>query len=186
MNLSKYKKIWVTSDLHLGHHNIIKFADRPFKSVEEMNKQIISNFNSLVGKEDLTIFVGDVIFKYEGDYSELINKFNGDKILIKGNHDNVNRYNKKDFIYIGDNLMLDYKDIRYFLTHYPMTSFPNMYKNVIQLYGHTHKGSREFEFPKIPNSYCVNLEFWDFKPIALDYFKPKNFIDEIGLMYGIQ
>ena len=43
--------LWFTSDLHLGHANIIKYANRPYKDVPEMNEALINNFNALVFPE---------------------------------------------------------------------------------------------------------------------------------------
>lgn len=52
-------EIYFTSDLHLGHDNIIRFCNRPFSSVEEMNDRIIQNYNSIVHKNDLVYILGD-------------------------------------------------------------------------------------------------------------------------------
>ena len=47
--------IWVTSDLHFGHKNIIKYENRPFKDIEEMDKAIIELWNKTVKKDDLSL-----------------------------------------------------------------------------------------------------------------------------------
>lgn len=49
---SRKQKIFLTSDLHLDHKNIIKYCKRPFKNVHHMNGIIIRNWNSTVGKND--------------------------------------------------------------------------------------------------------------------------------------
>ncbi|MCL1797673.1 MAG: hypothetical protein FWG24_05105 [Eggerthellaceae bacterium] len=37
---------YFTSDLHIGHNNVIRFSDRPFSDVLEMNNALISNINT--------------------------------------------------------------------------------------------------------------------------------------------
>jgi calcineurin-like phosphoesterase family protein len=89
---------WFTSDYHLGHENIIKYCNRPFKSLEEMNTTIIKNHNSRVKKEDTVFHIGDFCFKNTSDRGEGIRKYyweweqelNGKIIHIKGNHDKNN------------------------------------------------------------------------------------------------
>jgi calcineurin-like phosphoesterase family protein len=55
-------RIWFYSDPHFFHHNIIRFTNRPYQNVEEMNQDLVHRFNSKVGKEDKVIFVGDMFF----------------------------------------------------------------------------------------------------------------------------
>ena len=76
-----------TSDLHLGHSNIIAYAKRPFRDVPHMNEILISNFNSRVSPTDTTYFVGDVIMGPRKENLKLVSRLNGTKILILGNHD---------------------------------------------------------------------------------------------------
>ena len=52
--------IYFTSDLHLGHRGIIEMQNRPFKSVEEMNRSLIENYNSVVHKNDTVYILGDI------------------------------------------------------------------------------------------------------------------------------
>ena len=40
--------MWFTADLHLGDTNILHDMDRPFDSVEEMNRKVIDAVNECV------------------------------------------------------------------------------------------------------------------------------------------
>ena len=80
--------IYFTSDLHLGHKNIIKYCDRPFNSVEHMNDTLISNWNSVVTKDDIVYVIGDFSMGIPA-VEEFTPKLNGRKILISGNHDHI-------------------------------------------------------------------------------------------------
>ena len=52
--------IFVTSDLHLGHKKIINHCDRPFESVDHMNKVIVNNWNKTIRPRDTVYFLGDL------------------------------------------------------------------------------------------------------------------------------
>jgi calcineurin-like phosphoesterase family protein len=51
--------IWFTADFHLGHKNIIRYCNRPFQTVEEMNQEILERLNSRVKANDILYFLGD-------------------------------------------------------------------------------------------------------------------------------
>jgi calcineurin-like phosphoesterase family protein len=83
--------IWIVSDTHFGHANILKFKDkddnliRPnFSSVEEMDEHMIDSWNSVVKDGDIVYHLGDVYF---GDLGQCLNRCRGRKRLILGNHD---------------------------------------------------------------------------------------------------
>ena len=78
--------VFLTSDLHLGHGNILALCGRPFTSVEEMDSVIIENWNKRVRKCDTVYILGDVLWdkRKVGDYLGMLN---GKKILVMGNHD---------------------------------------------------------------------------------------------------
>lgn len=80
---------WFTADTHFGHENIIKFCNRPFSNVEEMNQTIIKNFNSVIDPKDLLVILGDVCMGNIRESLALIPKINGHKVLVPGNHDRV-------------------------------------------------------------------------------------------------
>ena len=87
--------IYFTADLHLGHPAAIKFGNRPFENVEEMDKTLISNFNSIVKPNDTVYILGDIAYRLPVEKTnELIKKLNGKKILIVRQPQHVVSYPK--------------------------------------------------------------------------------------------
>ena len=84
---TKEQNIFFTSDTHFWHNNVIKFCNRPFSSIEEMNDTIIENWNRVVDKNDIVIHLGDFCFCGSDKFKELVEKLNGRIYLILGNHD---------------------------------------------------------------------------------------------------
>ena len=81
------KKLYFTSDWHVGHKNCLIFDQRPFQGLEEMHKKLISNFNYYVPKHGVTYFLGDMGLCSHGLLNSIITQLNGIKILVRGNHD---------------------------------------------------------------------------------------------------
>jgi len=77
-----------TSDLHLGHNNIVNLCKRPFADVDEMDAVLIDNWNRKVKKNDVVYLTGDAVWdkKKVAFYME---QLSGKKILIAGNHDST-------------------------------------------------------------------------------------------------
>lgn len=147
------KRTLFISDLHFNHKNIIQHDDRPFSDVEDMKKQIIDNWNQAVHLNDCVYILGDFYWGNKAaEVLALLNQLNGEKRLIKGNHDPYT--NKIEVIQAFD---YPIKDIDYIqvegrnvvLSHYPLASWRNMlgkdFKNqTVLLYGHVHM-SDEFD-----------------------------------------
>ena len=55
--------IWYTSDTHFGHENVLKFTDRPWETIQQMNSVIVANINARVGMNDELYILGDFSFK---------------------------------------------------------------------------------------------------------------------------
>lgn len=86
--------IWFTSDPHYFHANVIRYCNRPFESVIEMNEKMIKNWNSVVKPEDTVYCLGD--FSLAARPVEVITpRLMGNKFLIPGNHDFCHSFNKK-------------------------------------------------------------------------------------------
>lgn len=77
-----------TSDLHLGHKNVLEFDKRPFRDVDHMDQVLLNNIKSTVPPGSILYFVGDVGM---GD-DDRVRRFLGQisdrtLVLVLGNHD---------------------------------------------------------------------------------------------------
>ena len=79
--------IYYTSDLHFGHANVIKFDERPFADVEEMDRVLIECWNKKVQDDDTVYIVGDICYRSRYTADWYLKQLKGHKILILGNHD---------------------------------------------------------------------------------------------------
>lgn len=79
--------IFITSDHHFHHKNILEFEPRPFESPEQMGEALITAWNRVVKKNDTVYYLGDLSFGDVHQWREVLNELRGNIILIKGNHD---------------------------------------------------------------------------------------------------
>ena len=70
LNIDNPDKLFLTSDLHLGHFNICKYCHRPFASRSEMDKTLIDNWNSVVPEDGIVICCGDFMLPHNNDSKE--------------------------------------------------------------------------------------------------------------------
>jgi calcineurin-like phosphoesterase family protein len=80
-------EIWFSSDTHFSHANIITYCDRPFDDVEDMNNALVDNWNACVAPDDIIVHCGDVSMGRAEDTRRYIERLNGRKLLLRGNHD---------------------------------------------------------------------------------------------------
>lgn len=116
-------KVFIISDTHFGHSatfDTFKRKDgtplRPFKSLDEMNQTFIDNWNSVVTDGDLVLHLGDVAFSGQA-YDEIMPQLNGNKYLIRGNHD---RFSEGRYRRFFKRVLGCYIRDRYAFTHVPI------------------------------------------------------------------
>ncbi len=123
-------RLFITSDLHLGHKAIIQYCNRPFdftdKGIEECDDFLLEQYRNTVNENDMVIFLGDLTFKknHKGQkMTEIFTKLPGRKVLIKGNHDwyKDSFYRKCGFLSVNRYLIFG----NYFLCHFPVTGKPD-------------------------------------------------------------
>ena len=131
--------IYFTSDLHLGHANAIKFTNRPFADVEEMNDALIRNINETVGAKDELWVLGDFAYRIGKEAVRgLRDRIQcGNVHLVRGNHDR--KYDSDDVF----QSVQDYKELktdygRFILFHYPIREWNAAHYGSVHLHGHIH------------------------------------------------
>lgn len=160
------KKTYFSSDWHLDHKNVIKYDNRPFKSVDEMNETIIVNYNNIVKPEDDFYFLGDFSFNVKKMENHL-SRLNGNLFFIKGNHDgkeHINLY-KKYGIFLGEQKEIKVNNQSIILNHYSMKVWNKSHHGTWHLYGHSH-GSLPDD--KNSLSFDAGCMLFDYKPIEFE------------------
>jgi len=160
------RDVWVWSDLHFGHKNIIRFSERPFDDTEQMNEHLIANFNEYVKPNDISYWVGDIAFGGDTFANNILDRCNGYKILIVGNHDFHKRHLRNlkfDEVHLLGHIQIE--DVDLVMTHYPMENLPLPYINV---HGHLHAGGGSHDAMDTLQHINVNCEFHNYRPINLN------------------
>ena len=175
--------IFYTSDLHLGHKNIIKLCNRPFMTLEEMNDTLISNWNNRIPNADSIYIVGDLMFRSATDPDEFLTRLKGKKHLIIGNHDKswMKKADLDKHFESIDNLK-NFSNGRCKITlcHYPMMSFEGKYL----IYGHIHNympptfGSLLRTMENALNA-CVEVN--NYMPVTFDELIVNNALFKVAL-----
>lgn len=159
-----------TSDHHFGHSGVCRFLRddgsklRPWDDPDEMDEALIANHNSVVTSRDKVYFLGDICIKRKS--LEVLSRLNGDKVLIRGNH---------DIFKLGDYTKY-FRDIRgthklesFILSHYPIhpDSFPSWCSG--NIHGHTHYRGVLLPDGTVDTRYLnVSLENIDYTPISFE------------------
>ncbi len=147
--------IYLISDTHFNHENIIKYCARPFANIKEMNKEIINYWNSVIAPYDKVYFLGDFAFRNGG---EILNKLNGEITFIKGNHDKKGEQYK----------IIERNGYKFLLSHYPN---PDIEFDGWVIHGHVHNNNLK-KYPFInPRKKRINvsIEVLNYHPISLDF-----------------
>ena len=161
-------KRWITADWHLGEDRFA-IMQRPFKTQMEMIEYLIQKHNEVVSPEDLVYVVGDVVYQKYPEFLEYVDKFNGRKYIIRGNHDRV--FTDIQLLGVfddeptneGKGIELEVAGIPCYLTHYPSQAV----KDRFNLVGHIH-GAWKYQL----NMFNVGIDANHFIPHNLDEVVP--------------
>jgi calcineurin-like phosphoesterase family protein len=155
---------YLISDLHLGHSNIIGLCDRPFETVEEMDSELINNWNTTVDPSETVLFLGDLAMASKNQQKEYLEQLNGDIIFIQGNHDDLTMQSGVGPIY--DGLEFSIHGIQFYATHYPLSG-ANTPRRVF--HGHTHNNEmfdHPFYNPKA-DAFNFSAELIGYTPVPI-------------------
>ena len=179
--------IFLTSDTHFRHKNILEYCGRPFFSMEHMERELIRNWNSVVGVDDTVYHLGDFSMNHKY-HADIVPQLNGKKILVLGNHDKSgpgcgsSKFNEMKPTYLSYswydvvlNTILIHPDLgEVNLSHFPTIGggdhgeerftkhrLPSDTKYV--LCGHVHENWKK-------NKQCINVgvDVWDYRPVEFN------------------
>lgn len=173
---------YFTADLHLGHSGIIEFCDRPFQSVEEMNRNLIGNWNSRVTDRDDVYILGDLLYRSpKNEIEQAIRRLKGRKHLIVGNHDHtwMGKVDMDELFVEVDNLKVLKLDGRVLvLCHYPMLSWPHMHHGSYCIFGHIHNATDDGPWWSYIRDNCrllnAGVDVNGFYPVLFDELVENN------------
>lgn len=152
------KKFYI-SDWHYGHKNVLGFDNRPFTSIEQMNEELIRRWNSVVSAGDLVYILGDMFWCTPKIAAPIMEQLNGQKVLVKGNHDrwHDSKFDKL-FVKIDEYMEIEDEGRKVVLCHYPIPCFKNHFYGWIHLYGHVHNS---FEWNMMEHQRFLMEELYD-------------------------
>ena len=158
---------FVFSDPHFDSASIIINGRRPFKTVAEMNKTLIENYNQTVGKQDICYWLGDIMYDATKEkVFKLLRHMRGRKYLIMGNHDR--NHSETWWLSCGFDKVFPhpiYDATKYILlSHEPLPEFGDN-PPIVNIHGHIH--IQDYDFPY--HRQCINVcvEKTDYKPVPL-------------------
>ena len=164
--------IFFCSDHHFGHANILTFKRedgsplREFRDVDHMNEIMIQRHNGVVRPNDKVYFLGDVVMSKKSSALEVLARMNGEKILIKGNHDQC----------VASAYLEYFKDIRgshqfdgLIMTHIPIHP-ESLARWGLNIHGHLHYNVVRMQLSQIPDRryFNVSMERINYTPISLE------------------
>jgi len=151
-----------TGDEHYGHSNVIRFCNRPFENVLEMDQELIKRNNELVSRGDIVIHAGDFAFRNRLSVDRYINQLKGEHIFLKGSHD---KWIKGDIQHIWAKKIEEKYVV---VCHYAMLVWPRSHYGSWQLYGHSHG---RLDLAIMGKQYDVGVDNNNFYPVSFEQVK---------------
>ena len=160
-------RTFFTSDLHLGHANIIRYCTRPFSDVRAMDRALPNRWNAVVQGDDEVWVVGDFCINRDRSAQSYLSELNGRKHLVRGNHDKHDTITASGWSSVQDIAQLDADKRRIVLCHYGMRTWPRIGRGSIMLHGHSHGRLPGFRTPSGGGTCDVGVDVWVYRPATL-------------------
>ena len=160
-------KVYFTSDLHLGHKNLI--VGLRGMTVEEHDSMIISNWNKTISKRDIVYLLGDVTMENHKLIYHYLSQLKGTIYVVAGNHDTTQCC--KAISQMGIQILGNIVYKGFLLSHVPIAeSTVDGFRG--NIHGHVHiKISEDGQVIGQPigdKYFNVNTELHGYTPIAFD------------------
>ena len=153
-----------TSDLHYNHKNIIRYCQRPFADVEEMNTALVANWNETVRAVDHVYLLGDIAFGDRDTMKDLRRRLNGRITVVRGNHDRgPDAIKAAGFELCVTELCTVVEGTALYLRHIPDLSASWAPYADFHLCGHVHE-----KWKRLGNVINVGVDQWGFRPRRLE------------------
>lgn len=160
---------WFTADLHLFHEIIIYLQPRPFRSLQEMHEVLVEKWNEHIKPGDIVWVLGDFAqgpSSIEPDLINIFKRLNGEKFLIRGNHDMRNDVVKRlPWRWQGGLRSIKINNQYIFLSHYAMRVWNKQGHSSWNLYGHSH--GNLIDDPNLL-AIDVGVDAHDYAPISFE------------------
>lgn len=163
-----------TADLHFGHKNVIPYCSRPFADRDAMTAGLIERWNQRVSKDDTTYILGDLSFYGTGRTRDILAQLNGEKVLIRGNHDDVKTDEKAKalgMLSVSDSMTCAIGDEIFNMCHYPYEGDSTEVERFLErrikddgrwlLHGHVHR-----EWQVRGRQINVGVDVWEWAPLS--------------------
>jgi len=154
--------LWFTADTHFSQLRTLQLSKRPFKSIEEMDRDMIRNWNFKVREDDTVCHLGD--YGAVETAFEILKQLNFKKLLlVPGNYDTpelcevLKADPRVEILSQGDTLNVSGVEMR--LVHEP----EHIEGNLFHLYGHVH----QLQMVKT-NAFNVGTDCHEYAPINTD------------------
>ena len=176
--------MWLTSDTHFGHANIIRYCDRPFAAAQPMDGALVDAWNDRVRPDDEVWHLGDVALGRLDETLGVVTRLHGRKFLVPGNHDRCwpghreagawsRRYTDAGFGLLPETTTLDVAGTPAVVCHFPYVGDSHGADRHVEhrpedrggwlLHGHVHDAWRQRG--RMIN---VGVDVWDYAPVHLD------------------